>query len=495
MSCGGYAMKKEYRKKLLKYRVVLLFIVIGLVLDVVMIGISYAVYTKNMNASYENICSGVTQVMASNIDGNKVSSWLKGNDTDGYYSIKQTLSRIRNSVADIENIYVYRMTEEGIQVVFDVNTTGLEAMKAGTMFEYGPRWSSFKNDLIKGKEIAPMVTDDKSGWLMTAVKPIFDSKGNCVAYAGCDISMAKIAADREAFMRKLALPLGIASVLVILIAIIYLEKKVVYPINRLDTYTRSFVYDNSTAPAVQSKMASLQIDTGKEVNDLRDNLTQLMDTVSQYTYEAGQLKENVIDGIVTMIDDRSINEQGNANVQYVKVILDELRKKAEYQTIITDEFYDNVLKAAPLYDIGELAVSEELLSKPGKLTEEEYEHVKTHTVSGSEMIAEAIKGSQSAEYVNLTEQMAKYHHEHWDGTGYPEGLKGTDIPLAARIIAVPDVFNALISKRSYKKPKSIAEAFGIIAMERGTHFDPDIVDAFLAGRNEIEKIIRNIRLK
>ena len=220
-------MKKEYRKKLLKYRIVLLFIVIGLVLDVAMIGISYAVYTKNMNASYENICSGVTQVMASNIDGNKVSSWLKGNDTDGYYSIKQTLSRIRNSVADIENIYVYRMTEEGIQVVFDVNTTGLETMKAGTMFEYDPRWSSFKNDLIKGKEIAPMVTDDKSGWLMTAVKPIFDSKGNCVAYAGCDISMAKIAADREAFMRKLALPLGIASVLVILIAIIYLEKKVV----------------------------------------------------------------------------------------------------------------------------------------------------------------------------------------------------------------------------------------------------------------------------
>ena len=140
---------------------------------------------------------------------------------------------------------------------------------------------------------------------------------------------------------------------------------------------------------------------------------------------------------------------------------------------------------APLHDIGKIKISDLILNKPGRLTDEEFELMKTHTIEGRNILMAS--GSFSQSDVNLKEaiEMATCHHERWDGKGYPYGLKGEEIPLSARIMAVADVFDALVSRRSYKEPFSFEKATDIIREESGSHFDPVVAEAFLNIAKEV----------
>ena len=165
-----------------------------------------------------------------------------------------------------------------------------------------------------------------------------------------------------------------------------------------------------------------------------------------------------------------------------------MRKKGYYADALTDEFISDVVNSAPLHDVGKIQVPDAILNKPGRLTDEEFAIMKTHTTAGRDILTEAIKLVPNSGYLNEARNLAAYHHEKWDGTGYPTGLAGEDIPLSARIMAVADVFDALVSKRSYKKPFSFEEAMQIITDGSGKHFDPLIVDAFVSAGDEVRKV-------
>lgn len=147
---------------------------------------------------------------------------------------------------------------------------------------------------------------------------------------------------------------------------------------------------------------------------------------------------------------------------------------------------ENILYSAPMHDVGKIGIPDSILLKPGKLDAHEWEVMKTHTRIG----ADILKGSTIG-FLRMGEMIARTHHEKWDGSGYPEGLKGNKIPLAARIVAIADVFDALTSKRPYKAAFSIEKSVGIIKEERGHHFDPEVVDAFLSIQDEILAIKEN----
>ena len=158
---------------------------------------------------------------------------------------------------------------------------------------------------------------------------------------------------------------------------------------------------------------------------------------------------------------------------------------------IDDKFVDTIYVAAPLHDIGKIRVSDMILNKPGKLTVEEFDQMKLHSVFGRDMLAAASKNLGDSDYLQMAKEIAYSHHEWWDGSrGYPEKLKGKEIPLSARIMAVADVFDALVSVRPYKNAFSLNEAMKIIAGESGTHFDPDVVNAFLKNRPLIERMLK-----
>ena len=134
---------------------------------------------------------------------------------------------------------------------------------------------------------------------------------------------------------------------------------------------------------------------------------------------------------------------------------------------------------ASMHDVGKILVPDSILKKPGKLTPEEYETMKVHAASGGDVVIKVLSGITDEEYLKFVSDIATYHHEWWDGTGYPKKLKGEEIPLCARIMAIADVYDALISKRCYKDAMPIDEAIKIIKEESGTHFDPLLVDVFL----------------
>jgi HD-GYP domain-containing protein (c-di-GMP phosphodiesterase class II) len=169
--------------------------------------------------------------------------------------------------------------------------------------------------------------------------------------------------------------------------------------------------------------------------------------------------------------------------------MEQLKKEGIYTDQLTDEFVQNVFHSAPLHDIGKIRISDTILNKPGKLTDEEFETMKLHTVYGREVIEKAKKASSDVSYLNEAENLSLYHHEKWNGKGYPRGLSGEDIPLSARIMAVADVFDALVSKRSYKEPFSFEKAMEIIQEGAGSHFDPYIAAAFQHAEARVRKVL------
>lgn len=173
---------------------------------------------------------------------------------------------------------------------------------------------------------------------------------------------------------------------------------------------------------------------------------------------------------------------------------DHIIRIGRYSAIITQKLRTSnikpkdILYAAPMHDVGKIGISDNILLKPGKLTDKEFDIVKSHTTIGAKILS-----NSNAKIIMLAEQIALSHHEKWNGQGYPNGLSGKDIPLAARIVTVADVFDALTSKRPYKKNFSVKVALNIMKKERGQHFDPDVLDIFLANIDRILKIMRSVK--
>lgn len=174
--------------------------------------------------------------------------------------------------------------------------------------------------------------------------------------------------------------------------------------------------------------------------------------------------------------------------EYCKIISEQLRHLDKYKNIITDNFVNDIYAASPLHDIGKVGIDDTVLLKPGKLTDSEWIIMKTHPIIGAETLREVDKQHPGNSLIRMGVQIAEGHHEKWDGSGYPYGLKGEDIPLVARILALGDVYDALTSKRCYKDAFSHEKSSGIIQEGRGNHFDPVVVDAFLQIEDEFKRI-------
>lgn len=174
--------------------------------------------------------------------------------------------------------------------------------------------------------------------------------------------------------------------------------------------------------------------------------------------------------------------------EYARVIASELATHSKYKTYITQEYIEDIYNSAILHDIGKVGVPDAILQKPSKLTPEEFEIIKTHTTLGGDALRDVEVNIEGQTFLTLSKEIAYHHHEWWDGTGYPKGLKGDNIPLSARIVALADVYDALTSQRPYKEAYSHDKAVQIIVSERGTHFAPDVVDAFLAHEETFRRI-------
>jgi len=174
--------------------------------------------------------------------------------------------------------------------------------------------------------------------------------------------------------------------------------------------------------------------------------------------------------------------------EYSRVIAEEMAKKPGFAKYITDDYIEDIFNSSILHDIGKVGIPDAILQKPSNLTSDEFEVMKTHATLGGEAIEAIENRTEGQSFLTIGKEIAYHHHEKWDGSGYPDGFKEKSIPLSARIIALADVYDALTSKRAYKEAFVHQDALDIITRLKGTQFDPDVVDAFLAVENEFQHI-------
>lgn len=244
-----------------------------------------------------------------------------------------------------------------------------------------------------------------------------------------------------------------------------------------------FIHKPISPPIVKAR-----VKTQLEVKAWQDFL---QDRVEQQLLEINNLQYALICVMVSLVEFRA-ESTGNhvRRIQnYVLLLGKEMAKLPHYSELLTPRYIEQMGKSAPLHDIGKIAIPDNILLKADKLTPEEFAIMKTHAQRGCDMLKKAGEYiSVHGEFLKIAMDITCYHHEKWDGSGYPKGLVGSAIPLSARLMAVADVFDELISRRPYQKPVSIEQAIAVISEGKGTYFDPEVVDAFIAIKDEIQHI-------
>lgn len=223
----------------------------------------------------------------------------------------------------------------------------------------------------------------------------------------------------------------------------------------------------------------LELKFSREIlSSANQNLGKL---IAMKTLEVTQMRSAIIQTLASLAETRD-DDTGKHIIrtqQYVKIMLNYLLEQNYFEDELTPEIADQIFLATPLHDIGKIGIPDAILLKPGPLTPEEFNIMKRHTLLGKNAMEVASSATENNIFFEIAKEITFSHHEHWDGSGYPLGLSKTQIPLSARLVAVADVYDALISKRVYKEPLSHANASKIIIKGFGNHFDPDIVEAFL----------------
>jgi HD-GYP domain-containing protein (c-di-GMP phosphodiesterase class II) len=282
---------------------------------------------------------------------------------------------------------------------------------------------------------------------------------------------------------------AVVCIFLVTLYVIYDPDKFLIPISRTSIYIHiaawaAFLVISAIIVGKQrEKLESKSIQTG-----------QIFEQLAESNQSFEEARAATILGLAKLSEYRD-NETG-AHIErmreYVRVLAMELSNHPKYQSYITNNYINDLYESSILHDIGKVAVPDKILRKPGKLTILEYEVIKTHTILGGDALKEVEAKVSGQSFLTIATEIAYYHHERWDGKGYPRGLEGTAIPLSARITALADFFDAVTTKRVYKPAFSLDQAKALIIEGRGCQFDPDVVDAFLLRINDFAEIKKRI---
>jgi len=247
------------------------------------------------------------------------------------------------------------------------------------------------------------------------------------------------------------------------------------------------------APPLLLKRIEVHLLVESQRQELVNFNNNLLEMVDAKTKTVVALKNTILQTMAELIDRRDNTTGGHIErtQKYMKIILNKLVKQGLYPNESSSWNLDLVVQSTQLHDVGKIAIQDSILQKPGKLSEEEFEKIKEHTTYGEEIISEIQRKTSEQEFLDYATVFAGTHHEKWDGSGYPRGLKGEQIPVLGRAMAIVDVYDALVSERPYKKKFTHKEAVATISNSKGTHFDPIIVDLFQSVADEFKEITLN----
>ncbi|MCR4909033.1 MAG: HD domain-containing protein [Lachnospiraceae bacterium] len=495
------AKKNVTRSFSLRSKIVTIITVIMFCVAVVTTIISYFLFQSFALKQYTFSCTSAARLASDLIDGDKIGEYASlGEAGPDYMRIESELEDIREGNPDIEFIYVYRFLEDGVQVLFDLDTPEVKGVDPGNMIELEKYLEPCREDLIAGREVEPLLDDTMYGPLLTVFAPVYNSAGESVCYAAADIKVEDIRLSTLNYMTKV-FSLFMGFYIFILALLIWLvDYHLIFPIAAMTMSARKFAYDTEEGRDKSvERLQRLDIATGDEIENLYESLSKTiaetvgyLEDVEAKGEEIAHMQNGLIYVLADMVESRDKNtgDHVRKTAAYVRLILTKMREKGLYPDVLTDEYVEDVANSAPLHDVGKIMVSDVILNKPGRLTDEEFAIMKSHTTAGSRIIESAMKLVSDSGYLKEARNLATYHHERWDGKGYPKGKAGEEIPLSARIMAVADVFDALVSRRSYKEPFTFEKSMEIIKEGAGSQFDASIAEIFVESAEEVREITK-----
>ena len=443
------------------------------------------------------------KLIAQTVDPEEIEDIVINGRTSTFYEKnKQILQKITNSYTSVEHLSLVDFDEKQGRVIYDITTVEAPPRAKKTILEYDELITPSLNRLLAGEIISPIEHGDMGAWIRSVFYPIKNAEGKCICYVIADVSVTYMADYMYDFsIRSILILLGF-FILVLANNMWYTNIVMVYPIRSMAKAVDDFStlgYGQEQLDKNVKNIRALDIATEDEVEKLYKSICTMTLNLSEQMRDLRRLSEataKMQDGlIITMADmverrDSDTGEHIQKTALYVKIIVEGLKKKGYYAGKINDKFISDVVRSAPLHDIGKINIPDGILNKPGKLTPEEFEIMKTHSNAGKKIMEDAISTVEGENYLKEARNMAAYHHERWDGKGYPEGLHGEVIPLSARIMAVADVFDALTSPRIYKPAFPLDKALAIITEEAGHQFDPKCVEVFMEALPEVKVILK-----
>ena len=487
-------------KNPLHKRIVFTFVISAVILVIMTEAIALRLYFDNTKKEKTQRAYSCVNLAADCIDPDRIEDYLKyGSDAPGYNETFIKLSKLHKSFDDIAYLYVLKIEEGGCRFIFD--TDEVQPYSTGELVPFDKEFEEFLPVLFDGKDIEPVESDNIFGWLLTIYKPVINDEGITVSYIGADVSMRYVAGYMGLFILKVFLIMAGFFIVIISYTIWSIGNNMSFPISAIAACVDRFSDSTEDQKILEENVKlirSLNIHSGDEIQKLYDAICRMTLSQTEQIRDIRRLSESTVtmqDGLIITMADMVENRDADtgAHVQktsaYVKIIVEGLKKKGYYPQKRTPKFMSDVVRSAPLHDVGKINISDSVLNKPGKLTDEEFAIMKTHTTAGKEILEKAISTVQGENYLKEARNMAAYHHERWDGKGYPEGLHGEVIPLSARIMAVADVFDALASPRVYKPAFPLEKALAILQEGSGTQFDPKCVEVFMDSLSEVKMIL------
>ena len=508
-------MKKWSRDTKMSMRTRLTLLLLGgsVLVICIMSVIEMSMYFHKDTEEKKEIATAAATFAASIVNPDMIDEYIKyGDAAPGYTETEDMLYKIRSNAMGVAYLYIVKIEGEDMIFIFDLDARsdyegyGYEGdekgIQPGERVRLDKEFLGYVDNFKAGEVIPPTESNSSWSWIVTSFIPVYDNNGKCVCYAGADVSMNYVADYLMEFMWRILLIMAAILVTILAYGMWTTGISLVYPISRMGLGVESFISagdDQRKIDNAVKELRKIDIRTDDEVEKLYKavcnmalNQAEQIRSIRHFTENTTKMQDGLIITMADLVEKRDINSGSHIQKTsaYVKIIVEGLQKKGYYPGKITPKFVSDVVRSAPLHDIGKINVPDNILNKTKGLTEEEEELKRSHTVSGKKIMENAITTVAGENYLKEARNMAAYHHERWDGTGYPEGLHGEVIPLSARIMAIADQFDVFSSTKDGGEQYTFEEAVHMIEEGAGTQFDPKCVEAFLDSIPEIRVVYR-----
>ena len=431
---------------------------------------------NNARETYRNLGQSCAKSAAKMLYNTNFVNYLKNGKNEIYNEQLAVLNSIcQNFKLKYLYVYIPDFDENKVTSIFYVNGKSNENVK-GRDLGVEVHWILTKQEknAYKGLEnLHFYVANNYMGHTISSYAPVYNSSGQVIALVGADLDFDFVRNKIIKDITKIVVFLGFCLFLIYMVLISYLKRVFIKPVLNISNKMSNFEKGSDFAPikiTSNDELGQMAKAFNKMVNDINIYVKQISDTQSETIFALAKLAQS---------RDDDTGKHLERVQQYCILLSNELKKNPNYKDVIDDKFVENLANASILHDIGKVGIPDKVLLKEGKLTDEEFELIKKHTIIGFETLREAHTKFGTNSFIEMGMTVALYHHERFDGKGYPHGLKGNEIPLAARIMAIADVYDALGTKRVYKPAFTQEKCVEIIKEGSGTQFDPDVVDAFL----------------